>query len=299
VITVRPVLTEGDIDTYVAVRTRVHPDNPMPRDVVVEDRKKPDQLDLLAERDGEPVGAASVAKFGGAPEGEFAYVTIRVVSEHRRAGVGTMLHLRASEHARGLGKSRFYAVVRDDDEGSRGYYAARGYEELSRMQDVVLDLADAGGELSVPPGIELVPAAQEYDRGAYEVALEADADIPSGEPIRSGSFETWHARHFDPFTSRELSFVALEDGRVVGYALLMRHTEDTYQHSMTGIARSARGRGIALALKQAQIRAAKAAGIDHLRTQNDLANAPMRRVNEKLGYAKRFEWVHLGGPLLS
>ena len=294
-ITVRPVLTDEDIDAYVAVRTRVHPDNPMPRDVVVEDRKKPDQLDLLAERDGEPVGASSVAKFGGAPDGEFAYVTIRVVAEHRRAGVGTMLHLRASEHARGLGKSRFYAVVRDDDEGSRGYYAARGFEEIGRMQDVFLDLAEAGSEPSVPDGIELVPATPEHDRGAYEVALEADADIPSAEPIEAATFETWQTRHFDPLTSRDLSFVALEDGRVVGFAAV-RHTEDTYQHSMTGVARSARGRGIALALKQAQIAGGAERQGCPLRTQNDLANAPMRRVNEQLGYRKRFEWVHLGRP---
>ena len=39
----------------------------MPREVVVDDRKRPDHLDLLAERDGEPVGVASVSKFGGAP----------------------------------------------------------------------------------------------------------------------------------------------------------------------------------------------------------------------------------------
>ena len=67
---------------------------------------------------------------------------------------------------------------------------------------------------------------------------------------------------------------------------------------MTGVARSARGRGIALALKQAQIAAARDAGWTFLRTMNDLGNAPMRRVNEKLGYERRFEWVHLGGPLL-
>ena len=67
---------------------------------------------------------------------------------------------------------------------------------------------------------------------------------------------------------------------------------------MTGVARSHRGRGIALALKETQIAAAKAAGYKTLRTQNDLGNAPMRRVNEKLGYVRKFEWVHLGGPLL-
>jgi GNAT superfamily N-acetyltransferase len=96
----------------------------------------------------------------------------------------------------------------------------------------------------------------------------------------------------------DLSFVALEQGRVVGYAILGRHHEDTAEHWMTGVARSARGRGIALALKQAQIAAAKDAGWKFLRTQNDLGNAPMRRVNEKLGYERRFEWAHLGGPLL-
>ncbi|HEY8630687.1 MAG TPA: hypothetical protein VIL73_09170, partial [Gaiellaceae bacterium] len=63
-------------------------------------------------------------------------------------------------------------------------------------------------------------------------------------------------------------------------------------------ARSARGRGVALALKQAQIAAAKEAGWKSLRTLNDLGNAPMRRVNEKLGYERKSEWLHLGGPLL-
>ena len=66
-ITIRPVLTEEDIDTYVAVRTRVHPQTPMQREGVVEDRKRPDHLDLLADLDGVPVGAASASKFGGAP----------------------------------------------------------------------------------------------------------------------------------------------------------------------------------------------------------------------------------------
>jgi hypothetical protein len=50
--------------------------------------------------------------------------------------------------------------------------------------------------------------------------------------------------------------------------------------------RDSRGRAVALALKQAQIAAAKEAGWSFLRTQNDLANAAMRSVNEKLGYER-------------
>ena len=67
---------------------------------------------------------------------------------------------------------------------------------------------------------------------------------------------------------------------------------------MTGVLRVARGRGIAQALKRAQIAAAKEAGFERLRTQNDLANAAMRAVNERLGYRSRLEWVHLSGPVL-
>ncbi len=44
--------------------------------------------------------------------------------------------------------------------------------------------------------------------------------------------------------------------------------------------------------------AARAAGIELLRTQNDLANEPMRRVNDQLGYKPTVEWLHLAGPLL-
>ena len=296
-ITVRE-LRDDEVDLYLEVRNRVHPENPMPRAVVVEDRKRPDHRDLVAELDGDAVGVASVSAFGGAPDGDLAYVTLRVPRAHRRQGVGTALHERASEHAASLGKSRFYCVVRADDADSLAYYAARGYEESSRMQDVFLELATAEVEAVVHEGIEIVPFTAEHDRGAYEVALEADADIPAGEQHSSGTFEQWRERNVGPLARRDLSFVALDAGRVVGYALLHQHKDDTAEHSMTGVARAARGRGVAQALKQAQISAAKQTELTWLRTQNDLANAPMRRVNDKLGYVLRFEWVHLTGPLL-
>jgi L-amino acid N-acyltransferase YncA len=209
------------------------------------------------------------------------------------------LQRRCSRHAETLGKSRLYVMVRHDDEDSFAYFSFRGFTEIGRMQDVRLELATAAVERSAPEGIEIAVAREEHERGMYEAALEADPDIPSGEPIRSGTFEQWHERHLTGRVLRDLSFVALEQGRVVGYAILGRHHEDTAEHWMTGVVRSARGRGIALALKQAQIAAAKDAGWKFLRTQNDLGNAPMRRVNEKLGYERKFEWAHLGGPLLA
>jgi GNAT superfamily N-acetyltransferase len=270
----------------------------MPRAVVVEDRKGASHVDLIAERDGEALGVASASNFGGRPDGDLAYVTIRVPRENRRQGVGTALHLRASEHAVSLGKARFYCVVRHDDADSLAYYSHRGYEEVGRMQDVFLELATAEVEPAAPDGIEIVALAPEHLRGVYEVALEADADIPAGEQHSSGTFEQWSERNLGALLRHDLSFVAIENGRIVGYALVQQHKEDTAEHAMTGVARAARGRGVALALKQAQVAAAKQTGLTWLRTQNDLGNAPMRRVNEKLGYVRRFEWVHLTGPLL-
>jgi predicted N-acetyltransferase YhbS len=297
VITVRPVLTMADIDTYLDVRNRVHPATPMPRAWVIEQRTKPDNLDLIAERDGVAVGVATVSKFGGAPDGDLAYTTLRVPREERRQGIGRTLFHRTSQHARELGKTGTLVVVRHDDVDSLAFYAARGFEERGRMQDVRLEFATADVTVTPPEAIEIVPLSEELERGAYAVALEADADIPAAEPLVTGTFEQWRERQLGELTLRQLSFVAIEDGRVVGYAILGRDSADTANHWMTGVARAARGRGIAVALKRAQIAPAKADGWAFLRTQNDLANAAMRAVNDKLGYERRFEWVHLAGPL--
>jgi len=195
-----------------------------------------------------PAGVATVAKFGGALDGPLAYLTIRVVQEQRRHGVGTELYRRASEHARGLGKTATMVVVRADDRDSLAFYGARRFEERGRMQDVLLDLASAEAGVAAPAGIEIVPVTDATERGAYAVALEADADIPAPTPLVTGTFEQWHARHFGDLALRDLSFVALEDGRVVGYAILGRHSADTADHWMTGVARATRGRGVASAL---------------------------------------------------
>lgn len=76
-IDVRTVASDADIDVYLDIRNRVHPQTPMQIEWVFEQRRKPDNLDLLAALDGHPVGAATVSKYGGDAEGELAYTTIR------------------------------------------------------------------------------------------------------------------------------------------------------------------------------------------------------------------------------
>jgi GNAT superfamily N-acetyltransferase len=68
-------------------------------------------------------------------------------------------------------------------------------------------------------------------------------------------------------------------------------------HDMTGVRRSWRGRGVARALKAAQIGWAKANGFEELHTRNDERNAPIRRLNAQLGYRPGIGRIHLRGPL--
>ena len=94
----------------------------------------------------------------------------------------------------------------------------RGLARLLRAAGLRRDRAHAGRrarrrgrarDVAVPTGIAIALLTAEREDGAYAVALEADADIPSGETIVTGSFEQWHGgRHLGPLLARELSFVA-------------------------------------------------------------------------------------------
>ena len=297
-VTLRPVETEADIESFLDVRVRVDPEHPITRANFDDGRDRPDRIDVLALLDDEVVGAAW-ANFprDASAASEFMFVSVRVVPERRRQGAGTALFRRVSDHARAFGRSRLYTVTRQEDSDTLDYLGKRGYGELTRMEDVALDLSALPPVEDPPDGIEIVPLAREYERGMYEVGKEADEDVPSPEPYVAGTFDEWRRSELGPCVFRELSFVALEDGVVVGWATLGEDQPGSAQNYMTGVARRARGRGVARALKLAQIHAAREAGFRRIRTQNDLANAPMRRVNERLGYQLRLAWIHLGGPL--
>lgn len=297
-ITLREVETEADVLTWLAIRARIDPEHPITRANFDDRRGEHGRTDLLAFVGAEPVGAAWAYLPYASESSEFVNVSVRVLPEARRVGVGSALFRRVSEHARELRRLRLYTVTRHDDADTLRYLGVRGYVELTRMEDVALDLHAVHVEPETPRRIEIVPFAPEHERGMYDVSLEADADTPSPDPFVAGSFERWRSHDLGLCVIRELSFVALDDRDVVGWATLGDEHDGIAVHWMTGVARRARRRGIARALKTHQIDAARRAGLRELRTQNDVANAPMRRVNERLGYRRRLTWLHLGGPLL-
>lgn len=293
----RRVDGEADIEAFLAIRAAVDPEYPMTRESWDDDQSKPGRIDLLARSDDVPAGCAFAGKLWNDPGSTTGFVSIRVLDGHRRQGLGTALLRAVSAHVEALGCAKLFSITRAPE--LAGFLEHHGLVEVGRAQEVELEPASSDVGPPSLPGIEIVAVTEELVAGMHAVAFEADADIPSPEPVVTGTIERWRERHLGPLALRDLSFAALADGEVVGYAILGRESQHVAEHWMTGVARDWRGRGIAKALKQTQIVAAREAGIGLLRTQNDLGNAPMRRINEQLGYRPSVEWIHFSGPVLS
>jgi len=126
-----------------------------------------------------------------------------------------------------------------------------------------------------------------FQRATYECLSTTQMDIPRPEPLPPPPpFEAVREVYFennDAF-ARDCSVVALQDGRVVGTSITIMDPEGVAYTAFTGVDRSARGKGIALAMKLLILERLKERGTKLFGTTNDEANAPMRGINARLGY---------------
>lgn len=258
-------------------------------------------VELLGELDGEVVASAVAAI--GPPRRDDVFALITVLPAARRRGVGTALYESVSAWARERGRETLETFAREDDPDGVDYALSRGFVERSR--DSGLDLRLDGVQappIDSPAGVEIVTLAErpELARPLYDVARESFLDIPGAEDETIRPVDEWleHDLH-GAGSSPATTWIAVVGGEPVGYAKfrISPARPGTATHGMTGVKRAWRGRGIASALKRAQIAWAIDHGIEMLETTNELRNAPMRRVNEKLGYTPAPGRLHLRGPL--
>jgi GNAT superfamily N-acetyltransferase len=260
-----------------------------------------DHADLLAREDGELLGSGFAALFPGFRDRATVFVTVPPLQ--RRRGAGTALYRALSEWARERGIETLIAVVADNDPESTAFAERRGFVEERREKGVTLDLAAIEAPRVEPPeGVEIVPWAErpELARGIYEVSVEASPDVPGYEDEEHEPFEAWLEHDMSgPSDKPEATFVAVAGDEVAGYAKFSLNTaRPTHAyHDLTAVKRAWRGRGVARALKAAQIAWAKANGYEELRTQNDERNEPIRRLNAEFGYRPAIGRIYLRGPL--
>lgn len=244
---------------------------------------------LLASSDGADAGVALGVGDWHAPPG-VGHGGIYVPADRRRGGVGTALLDGLYRWARDHRYRELLATVQEDDPTSLAWAERRGFVEVRRNSTLALDLERVEAPSIAPPdGIEIVTWADRPDLAPamYEVAREAYPDVPGQEDDEMASFEDWLSADMQGTSDRpEATFVALADGEVVAYAkLALSSSRPTVAiHDLTGVRRQWRGRGIAGALKRAEIAWAKQAGYTRLETMNEERNEPIRRLNERHGY---------------
>jgi len=256
-------------------------------------------VDFLVREDGVAVGSGTGAIFGYRPRRVETLITVLV--DRRRRGVGTRLYEAISQWSRELHADELEVPVLGDDVDSLTFAQRRGFTVDRRQVALVLHLSDiAPIEADPPAGVRIVSWAQRPDlaRGMYEVDLEIHQDIPGFDDVTLEPFEDWMTHNMHRSTdSPEATFIALHGEEVVGFAKLSLTAPYSAGHSMTGVKRAWRGRGIAGALKAATINWASVNGYTELYTSNEETNEPIKRLNAHLGYRPRVERIHLVGPL--
>jgi mycothiol synthase len=205
-----------------------------------------------------------------------AYAMVRVHPDARGRGIGSSLLEASRARVRELDCTELWGRVRDD--GSLAFVTRRGFREVSREITVLRELRPGDGE--VAPGI--VELRDDHLRGAHAVSVECVPEIAVPQQAEELPFDEWVERSG---RSCAVGFVALDGAEVVGYARLYETgLPHRLEHGLTAVRRSHRRRGLGSALKRAQIAWAAQHGYTELVTDMVEGNAPMRAVNERLGY---------------
>ena len=288
--------SDADLAALIAVRRVVTPEaRPTVENLRFNLESDDALVYLVAYAGAEPAGCGFVQTWE-----EMVYADIGVVPAHRRRGIGSALLADVRERARSLGRDELQGEVKESDVDARGFLERRGFRQVGAEKAVALDLASIEEPTAVPPeGVRILSRAESGDvlRGMYEVSVQAEEDIPGSLGTRT--FEQWRAQDIDkPSRRPELCFIALAGDEVVGYAALDVFG-DRAHHGLTATRRGWRRRGVATALKRAEIVAARRAGFRQLVTESEERNEPMRRLNEKLGFVPAPEWstIVVRGPV--
>jgi GNAT superfamily N-acetyltransferase len=243
---------------------------------------------LVAVEDGEVVGTAQVGMVHDSPDPGQGYVNVYVHPERTGRGAGSRLVRAAEEHLAAQGATKLFAWVLDEP-GNRAFAERHGYRGSRSAHFMRLDLAN--GTLPprrpLPPGVELRTGAHFANdpRPLFELDSETMSDEPSDVAYEFTDYEAWLEDTWNhPLFSRELTSVAVVDGRPAAFSAARTDGGTRYGTVMTGTARAFRGRGLAKLAKNDSLHRARAAGLTEAFTGNDTGNGPMIAINKWFGY---------------
>lgn len=297
---VRRAIDETDLAAIAAMINQTRPEwATSVAELEWSDRTYPGTVRFVAEADGRSIGAATVGRiYTHPPDYDALWASVDVLPDWRRRGVGGALLREVAAIARDRGKTALHIPATAARPDTVTFLQRRGFTIHERHFIVRLDIADLAGRGAPAAdrvdGVVLTSLAERPDlvAGVHAVALDAFRDIPGGdEPMAVGDLEEFLARDVDrPGVPAGAFILALDAARdeVVGYAslLFLGQARRVAIHDMTAVRRDWRGRGVAGALKRAQIGWAIDHGVEALETGNDEDNLAMQAVNARLGYVR-------------
>lgn len=289
-VSVRRAESDADLEAWARVKRAVLPNERAWTPQEFRERATPERLVLVAELDGEIVGAglAQLSDVAGR-----ANAIPRVHPSARRRGVGTALLRELVAHASTLGRPELSASV--EDEGSKAFAERFGFREVDRQVEQVKVLGDEPEPPPLPDGVEVATIAErpELLEAAHPLGVQGFADMALDGPATI-SLEDWLS---DEATYPGGSFVALAGGEIVGYSGLCKLGEGVAEDGLTVVRRDWRRRGLATALKRRELTWAAANRLREVVTWTQTGNEGMRRANELLGYEYRSVSITMVAPL--
>ena len=295
------------------INTEAHPDDP--EDPVMTRHwwsiAAPDDVAerWIALLDGTPVGFATREHpaWSKTPE-RFSSIGAGLRPAVRTAARFDALFARVEDAARRDDTEKVTAWAWEHDALMLEVLEARGFREERRERFWELDLVEGRERIATMTAaardrmrrgaIDVLTLADDTDPAKFQklkrMSDEAEADVPSTEPyvpLEMREFMEWFA---SPGLRPDRIWIAREGDDIIGISQLSYPpVRGIVETDWTGIARKARGRGIARALKCETLMQAIALGVDRVRTDNDSTNAPILHLNETMGYTRRPDGIQL------
>jgi len=260
----------------------------------------------VAELDGKVVAYVDYTQWEGRYHPQKFWIYGGVLPGYQQQGMGTALYETISKALAALNPMTVYAQAREDLPHGMKFLTDRGYVEIERTWESVLDLAGFDPEpwrayaaKVESAGIRLISQAElasdpERDTKLHALINQLRIDVPSPEPATAIPWENFVERYVtSPTLLPEGCFVAVTpDGRYVGFTGLYKDSGDgLFNTGLTGVLREYRGSGIAQALKLKATLWAREQGARGIRTFNASTNAPMLAINLRMGFVRRPAWV--------
>ena len=297
----------ADIPALVEIRTRATPDNPGSQERMEYFEKtypadNPRLRTIVENAAGKCIGQGSCERSTFISVPGMYFLWIIVDPDYRRRGIAQALLPRFEAYARAQGMDKLWASCHEDQDYSIRFLEKAGFYLLGQRFESMLDLTTfdegrfAGAlERLQAAGFEFTNLVDERainpqaDWLLYEIDAETGGEVPwPGGARMEITYEQFRQRSLEsPTADPAAILIAKHQNRYAGITMVEFSPGRPAHTTMTGVRREYRGQGLALGLKLLSFRIMKEHGCTQTITQNDTANPPILRLNEKLGYQKK------------